>query len=135
MAGYDIYVSGPTYVPLKIIVEACIKEGYFANEVKEVLYETFSNGILQNGRRGFFHPDNFTFGRALFLSEIYEVAMSVEGVASVYVKTFERWRSAKENERKEGVIRTELLEIIRLDNDLNQPENGMMEIQVCVDKS
>jgi hypothetical protein len=51
------------------------------------------------------------------------------------VKTFERWRLAKGNELKEGVIRTELLEIIRLDNDLNQPENGMIEIQICVDKS
>lgn len=130
MAGYDIDVNGPTYVPLKIVMEVCIKEGYFANEVKEVLYETFSNGILENGRSGFFHPDNFTFGQALYLSEIYEVSMSVEGVASVYVKTFERWRSVKENELKEGVIRTELVEIIRLDNDLNHPENGMIEIQV-----
>ena len=135
MAGYDIDVNGPTYVPLKIVMEVCIKEGYFANEVKEALYETLSNGIVENGRRGFFHPDNFTFGQSLYLSEIYGVAMSISGVASVYVKTFERWRSVKENELKEGVIRTELLEIIRLDNDLNQPENGMIEIQVCVDKS
>ncbi len=72
MAGYDIEVNGPIYVPLKIAVCICLKAGYYEGEVKEKLLKVFSNRALEGGSLGFFHPNNFTFGQAIYLSKIYE---------------------------------------------------------------
>jgi hypothetical protein len=45
---------------------------------------------LPDGRRGVFHPDNFTFGQPVYLSQIYAAAQAIDGVASVDVTQFER---------------------------------------------
>ena len=38
---------------------------------------------LPDGRRGLFHPDNFTFGQPVYLSRLYAAAHAVDGVDSV----------------------------------------------------
>lgn len=131
MAGYDIEVNGPVYVPLKISICICLKNGYYEGEVKERLLEVFSNRALEDGLLGFFHPDNFSFGQAIYLSRIYGAAMAVEGVASVEVTTFQRWGRIAGTGLEEGVIKMDMLEIVRLDNDPSKAENGMIEIKVC----
>jgi hypothetical protein len=127
LAGYDIEVNGPVYVPLKIELDICLKPGYFASEVNQELLRVFSNRTLADGRKGFFHPDNFTFGQSLYLSQVYEAAMKIEGVLSVIIKVFQRWGRKSNNELDTGVIKVGMLEIIRLDNDLNFAENGIID--------
>ena len=117
LAGYDIEVNGPVYVPLKIALDICLKPGYFASEVKQELFRVFSSRTQADGQKGFFHPDNFTFGQPLYLSQVYETAMKIEGVLSVIVKVFQRWGRKSNNELDTGVIKVGMLEIIRLDND------------------
>lgn len=131
MAGYDVEVNGPVYVPLKIAMCICLKDGYYEGEVKEKLLEVFSAQVLVDGSYGFFHPDNFTFGQALYLSKLYEAAMAVEGVSSVEVTTLQRWGKVKGTELEDGLVRTDALEVIRLDNNPSKAENGMIEIKVC----
>ncbi len=41
--------------------------------------------------RGFFHPDNFTFGQSLHLSEVYAAVERVPGVDSVEIVVFHRF--------------------------------------------
>ena len=130
MMGYDLEIGGPTYVPLDIKMEICVKPGYFQTNVKEALLDAFSNMNLPQGGRGFFHPDNFTFGQPVYLSRIYETAMDVPGVASVEVKKFQRWGRSQEDESTKGILPVEGLEIIRLDNDSNFPENGRLDFDM-----
>jgi hypothetical protein len=127
LAGYDIEINGPIYVPLKIALDICLKSGYFANEVKQELFRVFSSHAQPDGLKGFFHPDNFTFGQPIYLSQIYETAMKIEGVLSVIVKVFQRWGKRNNDELENGVIQVGMLEIIRLDNDRNFAENGIIE--------
>ena len=108
-----------------------MKDGYYEGEVKEKLLEVFSAQVLVDGSYGFFHPDNFTFGQALYLSKLYEAAMAVEGVSSVEVTTLQRWGKVKGTELEDGLVRTDALEVIRLDNNPSKAENGMIEIKVC----
>jgi hypothetical protein len=131
LAGYDLEINGPIYVPLQISLDICIKDRYFKGEVLERLVETFSNRVNADGKRGFFHPDNFTFGQPLYLSRVYEAAMAVDGVSSVRVTTFQRWAKVAADEIKAGVIRVEHTEIVRLDNDPSKAENGMIEFTFC----
>jgi hypothetical protein len=131
LTGYDIEINPPRYVPLRISLDVCIKAGYFEGEVKEMLAEAFSSHINPDGSKGFFHPDNFTFGQPLYLSRVYEAAMAVEGVSSVEVKVFQRWAKTASGELDAGVIDVGKTEIIRLDNDPNKAENGMIEFKFC----
>ena len=105
----------------------CVDSSYFRSDVKQGLLRVFSNRNLLNGQRGFFHPDNFTFGQPLYLSRIYETAMAVAGVASVEIKIFQRQGHPPGDEIKTGVLTPQALEIIQLDNDPNFPENGKIE--------
>jgi hypothetical protein len=127
MAGHDLEVNAPLFVALGLKIEVCVKPGYYKSDVKEALLEAFSNRELAIGR-GFFHPDNFTFGTPVYLSQIYAAAMQVPGVQSVEVERFQRFGKAPNKELEDGVLLTGRLEIVRLDNDPNFPENGRLEL-------
>ena len=130
IAGYDLEIDGPEFVPLDLQLQVCAKSGYFRSDVKESLLKVFSNGVLPNGQLGFFHPDNLTFGQPVYLSQIYETAMKVPGVASVDVARFQRWGKAANHEIDNGVLKVSTLEVVELDNDPNFPENGKLDIQI-----
>jgi hypothetical protein len=127
MAGYDLEIRSPKFVPLDIKINVCVKPGYFKNKVKQSLSEAFSSYDLGDGTRGFFHPDNFTFGQPLYLSAIYQRAMEIQGVASVEIKDFRRWAKKSASEIKDGLLKPSELEILRLDNDPSLPENGKID--------
>jgi hypothetical protein len=91
----------------------------------------FSKGWLDDGRPALFHPDNFTFGQPVYLSEIYAAAQSVQGVSSVVIENFKRLRSTEDQKpMDEGVLKLDRLEIARLDNDPNFPERGVLKLEV-----
>jgi len=79
LAGYDIDVDAPLFVPLDIALTVCVTTDHFRSNVKQALLEVFSNRDLPDGRRGFFHPDNFTFGQPVYLSKVLATAMQVPG--------------------------------------------------------
>lgn len=124
LAGYDLEIRAPRFVPLNIVINVCVKEGYFKANVKAGLLQAFSNYDLGDDRKGFFHPDNFTFGQPVYLSAVYKTAMEIQGVASVEIKEFKRWAKNAGTEIHDGFLQPSELEIIRLDNDSSLPENG-----------
>lgn len=130
LAGYDLEINAPIPVPLELVLLICVKTDFFRSDVKEALRRTFSNGTLPDGRRGFFHPDNFTFGQPLYLSRIYEAALTVAGVESVEVQTFQRWGRNPQGELAAEVLTVGPYEVIRLDNDPNFPEYGKIDFRV-----
>jgi predicted phage baseplate assembly protein len=127
MAGHDLELNDPVFVPLYLSLIICVKPGYRRSDVKESLLKTFSNRNLPGGARGFFHPDNFTFGQPLYLSQVYQVAMQVAGVASVEITIFQRWGKTANRELEKGVLNAGRLEVLRLDNDPNFAENGKLD--------
>lgn len=128
MAGHDLEVEGPRFVSLEIEMMVCVKRDYFRSDVKAALLEVFSNRILPDGRRGAFHPDNFTFGQPVYLSRLYAAAQAVAGVASVQVTTFQRQGTPSVEALDKGKLELGRLEIARLDNDPNFPENGILRL-------
>jgi len=126
LAGYDLEVRGPIFIPLEIAFIICVRPGYFRSSVKEALLDEFSNRDLPDGRRGFFHPDNFTFGQAVFVSQLCERALRVPGVAVATVTTLQRYGQPADAELQRGYLAPADLEIARLDNDKNFPENGKL---------
>jgi hypothetical protein len=133
LAGYDLQVEPPTFVPLEIAFTVCVAPGYLQSSVEQALYRAFGTGILPNGQNAFFNPGNFTFGKTLYLSQIVAAAMSVPGVQWVNTNdtglqqsVFQRWGRAAAGELQAGEIDFSPLEIAQLSNNPNQPENGII---------
>lgn len=127
MAGLDLEVDGPVYVSLDIAMNVCIEPGYFGGDVKAALLQVFSSKVLPDGRLGIFHPDNFTFGQAVYLSPLYAAAQAVAGVRSVEFTKFQRQGDDASNAVDSGAILLDRLEIARCDNDPNYPEHGIFK--------
>jgi Baseplate J-like protein len=128
MAGHDIELEPPVAVPLDVLLDVCVKPGYFRADVQQVLLDRLSNRVLPGGARGFFHPDNFTFGQPVYLSQIFEAAMEVAGVQWVQAKTFQRFGKAAAQELEHEVLTPAPREVAVLDNDPNFPENGRLQL-------
>lgn len=128
MAGHDIEIEPPSFVPLYIALRVHVEPDYLGSDVKDNILEIFSNTDLPDGRRGFFHPDNFTFGQSVYLSQVIDTTMGVSGVSWVEVEEFRRWGELPQGEIQQGMILLERLEIARLDNDSAAPENGCINL-------
>lgn len=124
MAGSDIVVQPPVYVPVDIAMGVCIASGYFRGTVKAALIEVFSARDLPGGGRGFFNPDNFTFAQPVYLSEVVAAAMAVAGVAWVDVVTFQRFGQPSAGELDAGLILMGRLEVARCDSEATDPAAG-----------
>ncbi|HJQ30038.1 MAG TPA: putative baseplate assembly protein [Rubrobacter sp.] len=128
LAGHDLEVDGPRYVPLEIEMHVCVLPEYFRSDVKATLLTVFGNRTMPDGRRGVFHPDNFTFGQPVYLSRLYEAAQAVEGVDRVEISRFQRQGVPDDTALAAGELTLHRLEIARLDNDPNFPENGVLRL-------
>ncbi len=96
MTGHDLEIRDPRFVPLDIEITICVEPEHFRGEIQLQLERQLGSRILADGRPGFFHPDRWSFGQSVYLSQIYAAIMSIPGVASAEVKRFQRWgRMAK----------------------------------------
>jgi hypothetical protein len=105
----------------------CVAANYFRSDVLAELRRVFGNGTRPNATRGFFHPDNFSFGQGVYLSQLYAAAQKVTGVRHVEILTLERSGRPSPAALTEGVLRIDRLEIARLDNDPNFPDRGVLK--------
>jgi hypothetical protein len=128
MAGEDLEIDAPNYVSLEIEIAVCIKRGYYFSDIKTALMEIFSDTVLPNNQRGFFHPDNLSFGQTIFLSSLIATAQAVEGIDSVVVRKFQRQHANNNDALRSGKLELGRLEIPRLNNDPNFPERGSFTV-------
>jgi hypothetical protein len=128
MAGYDLELRDPIYLPLDLRLRVCVAPGYFKANVKAALLRAFGRGLLPDGRRAFFHPDNFSFGDPVYASRIHAAAMETPGVSSVALIAFQRWSGGVQTEIPAGEIVPADNEIVQLDNDPNYPEHGRFDV-------
>jgi hypothetical protein len=128
MAGQDVEIDGPQFVPLETEMTVCVEPNYFRSDVKAALLQVFSNRILPGGQRGVFHPDNFTFAQPVYLSVLYAAAQKVAGVRFVTIGKFQRLGIDSRQALDDGVMQMGRLEIARLDNNPNFAESGVFRL-------
>ncbi len=129
-AGYDLEINAPIYVALDITIDICVAPYHFRGDVEKALLLALSNRTLPDGATGFFHPDHFSFGQPLYLSQLYAAVMAVEGVDSASMTRFQRFGKLAQHELEQGYIAMDRLEVARLDNDPNFPENGVLSLNM-----
>lgn len=128
--GHDLVVTPARSVPLDIEMVVCVLPNYLRGHVKAALLALFSHRLLPDGQRGFFHPDNLTFGEGISLSKLVAAAQAVAGVESVTITKLERLFEGPNQELGNGILPLGPLEIARLDNDRSFPENGKLVLDI-----
>lgn len=128
MAGGDLEIDAPRFVPLDITMRLCANAQSHRGAVQQALQAAFGAGTRADGSPGFFHPDRFTFGQPVVLSQVIATALDVPGVSSILdVVRFQRQGEASRGEIARGFIGMHRLEIARLDNDPSVRERGRLQ--------
>lgn len=135
LAGDDLEIEPPRTVPLEIRMTVCLEPGYSRSDVEWALERRFSSRRLDDGSLGFFHPDRFTFGQPLYLSEVVSAAMEVAGVRWVDLdpdtegreNAFGRRFDASGDAYEDAKITVSRREVIQLDDDPNHPGRGTID--------
>jgi len=122
LIGEDIEIRPPRFVPLKINVLLCIHSDYWPEDIKDLLEQEFSDGFTPDGRMGFFHPDQWTFGQELRASQIMGRVQSIKGVDHIVSVTLNRWNEVTPG--TEGIVEVRVNEIIQVKNDPDRVEKG-----------
>jgi predicted phage baseplate assembly protein len=125
LAGYDLEIESPVFIPLDIALSICVSPGYLKSSVEAALFDAFSTA-------NFFNPDNFTFGQPLYLSQLIARALRVAGVISVDTtdvepNRFQRQGSARQPIPRDGELRFDRLEIPQVLTDSSRPEAGRIQ--------
>ena len=126
--GHDLVVRAARSVPLDVELTVCVLPHFLRGHVRAALLDRFGNRRLPDGTRGFFHPDNLTFGQGVRLSALVAAAHAVPGVENVVVTKLNRLYESPRGELADGILPLGPLEIARLDNDPSFPENGQFKL-------
>jgi hypothetical protein len=130
LAGYDLEVLPPRYVPLDVGLRVCVEPDHFRSDVEEAVHERLV-GPRPGGSRAFFHPDRFTFGQPLYLSALLAAAEEVEGVDWVEPMRLRRFgRDAPSGAIDEGALTVGGQEVVRLEDDPSFPERGVLRLEM-----
>lgn len=130
LMGFDVAVRGAVSAPLDMALRVCARDGQLRSTVAARVFEALGSTTSPDGLRGFFHPDNFTFGSPLYLSRLVAAVMAVEGVESVMVLKAHRLGRLPQTELPDGVIRPGDFEVLQLRNDPSFPEEGRLALSM-----
>lgn len=133
LIGDQIIIREPKYVPLEIHVPVCVHQDFWLNDVRYFLEDKFSDGITWDGKKAFFHPDNWSFEDSLEKSKLFDAVQSIEGVdhpiddpnapdGSLDKLTIKRWNVPEGGEKQE----IQSNEIIQVRSNPNQMESGFI---------
>jgi hypothetical protein len=128
LAGQDIQLQSPQYLPLKIELTVCVDPGYFQADVRQGLLQVLGSQPLPEGRKGLFAPDTFTFGQTVYLSPIYAAARKIAGVTSVTATVFEPQGVNSTTYLDNGEIPLGPFQIAQMDNDRSYPNHGQLTL-------
>ncbi|WAG77797.1 baseplate J/gp47 family protein [Metapseudomonas furukawaii] len=130
LIGEDIEIRPPRYVPLDIRVVVCADDAYWREDLRFVLEQEFSDGWTADGRRGFFHPDQWSFGQSLHRSMIEGRLQRIAGIRHLVSLGMKRFSAPLP-----GVPGAPLLEIgfdetLLLANDPDHLERGLIRFDI-----
>lgn len=127
-AGREAFVRNPRFVNIDLEVRICVQPSAYPGQVKAHILEALvgRKGVLPI--KGFFHPDNFTFGTSLDRAKLEAAIQNVPGVRAVErmrirARGITDWRDFEEFSFAVGRD-----QIIRLQNDPRFPERGSLRI-------
>ncbi len=129
-AGREVHVLDPRYADLDLEITICVEPSAYRAQVKERVLETLLGRRGVRPQRGFFSPDNFTFGTPLERSVLEAAIQRVPGVRAVDGIQIARrgWFDKRDFTEPAYVVAAN--EVIRVENDPNHPDRGSVKLMM-----
>jgi predicted phage baseplate assembly protein len=128
LAGIDLELVDPVFVPLELAIEIAVEPGRFRSDVAGAVREALSPGPHPNGSMGLFHPDRLTFGQPLHISAVHAAIDAAGGVRCAEIVECHPLGRAPAGELANGIVAVGPGEVLRLDDDPRRPEHGRLRI-------
>jgi len=128
MAGEDLEIRGPRYVPLLVQIALCVAGHAWPDDLRDALEAEMSGRILGDGRLGFFHPDAWTFGDELHESQIVGRLSAIEGVEHVISVSVRRLDAPDRALRSPLLV--DLDEVLEAPSDPDHRERGYVSFDL-----
>ena len=129
-AGRPAYVLDPVYATLDLDITVCVATFAYRAEVEEQVLVALFGKTGVRPIRGFFDPDNFTFGVPLERSRLEEVIQEIPGVRAVEDILIRRRGWFPRRLLSELVFRVADNELIRVENNKLLPERGSVKLHM-----
>ncbi len=129
LIGEDLELRPPRYVPLEVHVTVCLDGGIWREDIRFVLEQEFSDGWTSDGRRGFFHPDAWTFGQSLHRSAIEGRIQRIAGIRHVVRIAMMRFSAPQPGVPGAEVLEIGFDEVLLLANDPDHLERGLIRFE------
>jgi hypothetical protein len=111
-------------------VTVCVRPDAFRADVMEAVLAALDAATHADGRRGFFHPDRFTFGVALERSALEAAIQEVPGVDGVIELQYRRRGHTRDFIVMPDSVEVATDEIVRVDSNPSRPERGSLLVHV-----
>ncbi len=128
MIGEDLEIRPPVFVPLRIDLVVCVRPDVWPEAVRFAIENELSTGWTDDGRRGLFHPDAWTFGQSLYVSEIAGRLHRVSGVEHISKIEIFRWDAVTPGDGRHVEVGPS--EIIQVRNDPDHMELGFIDLEL-----
>lgn len=122
MVGQEVRFEDPRRIGIALALKARVASQYYPSEVLRALKEAFGNQ-----EDGFFAVERQRFGTDLYIGNVMQAAMQVEGVESLTIQTFQRV-DAPLRDAVDTCISIGSLEVAVCDNQPEQPQYGALSI-------
>jgi predicted phage baseplate assembly protein len=128
-AGRDVIVKDPKFRTLDLEITICVQPFAYPGQVVQAVFEALMGRRGPRPKKGFFDPDNFTFGVPFRRSALEAAIQDVPGVRSVQqIRKRERGRLGFAL-MTEFSVEVAPDEVFRLENDPVHPERGSLRIR------
>lgn len=119
MAGQEVVLLDSRYVGIYLSISIRIASHFFQSEMRHAIAQ-----VLGTGPGGFFEPGKRGFGEDLYVSDIIEALMQIDGVEQICLNTFKRIGRQFPDRASTGFIQLDGLEVAVCSNDLEKPSMG-----------
>jgi hypothetical protein len=132
LIGEDLELRPPRFAPLDIDVTICLNEDFWPEDVRWELEQELSDGYTVDGRRGMFHPDDWTFGQALHAAQIAGRVHRVAGVEHIIEIRMRRFGTPvpAATVPPAAVLEVAFDEIVLAQNDPDHQERGVVRFHL-----
>ncbi|MCE4555808.1 baseplate J/gp47 family protein [Roseateles cellulosilyticus] len=130
LIGEDLELRPPRFVPLDVRIVVCLAPEFWREDLRFILDQEFGTRYTSDGRRGFFHPDHWTFGQALHRSQLEGRLQQVPGVAHVVSITMKRFNAPTPGLPGMEALEMAFDEVVLLANDPDHLERGLIRFEL-----
>jgi hypothetical protein len=125
MAGQEVVLRDAVFVGLVLSLSIQVAPNYYQSEIAHAV-----EYALGREPGGFFEPGRLMFGEDIYVSDIVQQLMQIDGIEHVCLNRFKRVGSQYPDRVEEDFIPLNGLEIAICDNLAGQPERGYYRLKL-----